>query len=52
MQIHLNRIALNIALKTLKIGGTMLVKAKEGVPEENNFRFIRLFFKELLKVRP
>ncbi|CAD8059302.1 unnamed protein product [Paramecium sonneborni] len=51
-QIRLNRIALNIALKTLKTGGTMLIKARDGLPEEQNQKFISLFFRELIKVRP
>ncbi|CAD8047845.1 unnamed protein product [Paramecium primaurelia] len=51
-QIRLNRIALNIALKTLKTGGTMLIKAREGLPEEQNYKFINLFFRETIKVRP
>lgn len=28
----------------------MVIKARNGEPEENNYKFIRLFFKDLIKI--
>lgn len=48
---QLNNLTMYVALKTLKIGGTVLLKSLKGQQKEKNERYLKLFFQDFTEIK-